>query len=367
MTKDMRYEDSLDKVRELLGQAGTVYGSVRFLIQPDWAFLDGPEGEALADRLIGAFPWLKAYEVRGNGGLEERAGARLFTNLVESGGPLQQRDFDEMSSFMGKLTNALRPRETAVGLEGLRAADSAQREETDCFSSEVPGYPGRRFGSMAVICRNSGTAFFRVVLRLAVDCQGRLPEPFSRLEQLFLEQMGALTESRYVEAYGEEELEAVKRRERRVSGALAQLDQELALLSLPNEFSRNLIATKKGCSVKNAFNSAFKGTGFAFLDAGNFCFKAEMRSGHGYVYRITIDYGGHIWHRHTFILEVSGINFRRQLLRVDGLSPQSQEECRRNLENLSIQTMFLAERAETLLLEEYGETPRWYGCYHKYS
>ena len=38
-----------------------------------------------------------------------------------------------------------------------------------------------------------------------------------------------------------------------------------------------------------------------------------------------------------------------------------------NLENLRVQTLFLAERAEALLLEEYGETPEWYECYHKYN
>ena len=66
------------------------------------------------------------------------------------------------------------------------------------------------------------------------------------------------------------------------------------------------------------------------------------------------------------MLEVSGINFDRQLLRVDGLSRQRQEECRMNLENLRAQTMFLQERAEPVLLEHYGETPSWYQVYHKY-
>ena len=37
-----------------------------------------------------------------------------------------------------------------------------------------------------------------------------------------------------------------------------------------------------------------------------------------------------------------------------------------NLENLRTQTMFLQERAESVLLEYYGETPGWYQVYHKY-
>lgn len=366
MSKEMKYKDSLEVVGALLGQAGVVWGGIRFLIQPDWPFHERQE-KSRADRLTAVCPWLNAYEAAGYGGSEETGSAQIFTNLAEAGGPLREPAFEEMVSFMGKLTNARCPGKIAVGLEGLRAADSVKTAEPACFSDDVTDYPGSRFDNMAVICRNAGTAFFRVVLRLEVDGRGRLPEPFSRLEQLFFEQMGTLTDSRYAEAYAGEEREEVKRRELRVREKLEQLRLELEQLALPNKFSRNLNATRKGCSVKQAFNSAFKGTGFKFLDARNFCFKAQMKSGHGYIYRLSIDFGGHIWHRHTFILEVSGINFCRQLLRVDGLSPQSQEECRMNLENLRVQTLFLAERAEALLLEEYGETPEWYECYHKYN
>lgn len=370
MMKDLKYKEALDKVRALLLQAGVstgVGGGIRFMIRTDWQFMERPEEEALADQLVRAFPWLEEYKVTETENAEDGGCNLLFTNLFEMGGAKRQPADDEIAGLMSKLTSSLCPQEIAVGLEGLHAAGSVKTEETVCFLDGATDYPGNRFCNMAVICRNARTAFFRIVLRLEVDRQGSLQEPFSQLEQLFLEQMGTLTDSRYVEAYTEKELEAVRCREARVNEKLIQLNRDLEKLALPNQYSRNLKATQKGCSVKQAFNRAFKGTGFEFLDAKNFCFKAQLKSRYGYTFRISIDYGGHIWHHHTLILEVSGINFSRQLLQVDGLSPQSQEECRMNLENLRMQTMFLVEQAETIFLEEYGETPGWYECYHKYG
>ena len=372
MSKDMKYKDSLETVGGLLEQAGLSYSKIRFYMQPEWPFSDPAEAEAHAGRLVRSFPWLKAYEVVRAGEPGESEKVRLFTNLSEFGGPEGQPGSEEMVLFMQKLTNALCPRELAVGLnvhcaaQAGATADSGSTTESACFSREAPGYPGNYFENMVVITRNAGASLFRVVLRLEVDRQGNLSIHFTRLEELFQEQMGTLTDSRYVEALAVEELEEAQLCGQRADRELERLNQELKALTLPHQFSRNLSPTKKGCSVKQAFNRAFKGTGFEFLDSRNFCFKAQMKSGHGYVYRISIDYGGHIWHRHTFILEVSGINFDRQLLRVDGLSPQSQEECRMNLENLRAQTMFLQERAEPVLLEHYGETPSWYQVYHKY-
>ena len=372
MSKDMKYKDSLEAVGRLLEQAGLSYSKIRFHMQPEWPFSDPAEAEAHAGRLVCSVPWLKAYEVVRAGGPGEAGKVRLFTNLSEFGGPEGQPGFEEMVLFMRKLTNALCPREIAVGLNVLEpaqageTADSGNTAESACFSREAPGYPGNYFENMVVITRNAGASFFRIVLRLEVDRQGSLSIPFKRLEELFQEQMGTLTDCRYVEALAVEELEEARFCGQRADRELVRLNQELKALILPHQFSRSLSPTRKGCSVKRAFTGAFKGTGFEFLDSRNFCFKAQMKSVHGYVYRISIDYGGHIWHRHTFILEVSGINFNRQLLRVDGLSPQSQEECRMNLENLRTQTMFLQERAESVLLEYYGETPGWYQVYHKY-
>ena len=96
---------------------------------------------------------------------------------------------------MRKLTNALCPREIAVGLNVLEpaqageTADSGNTAESACFSREVPGYPGNYFENMVVITRNAGASFFRIVLRLEVDRQGSLSIPFKRLEELFQEQM----------------------------------------------------------------------------------------------------------------------------------------------------------------------------------
>lgn len=128
---------------------------------------------------------------------------------------------------------------------------------------------------MVVITRNAGASFFRVVLRLEVDRQGNLSIPFTRLEELFQEQMWTLTDSRYVEALAVEELEEARLCGQRADRELERLNQELKALTLPHQFSRNLSPTKKGCSVKQAFNRAFKGTGFEFLDSRNFCFKAQ--------------------------------------------------------------------------------------------
>ncbi|MCD7908150.1 MAG: hypothetical protein LUH04_10810 [Clostridium sp.] len=244
MSKEMKYKESLEAVGALLGQAGVVWGGIRFLIQPDWPFHERQE-KSRADRLAAAFPWLNAYEAAGYEESEEAGNAQIFTNLAEAGGPLREPAFEEMVSFMRKLTNARCPGKIAVGLEGLRAVDSVKTAEPACFSDDVTDYPGSRFDNMAVICRNAGTAFFRVVLRLEVDDRGRLPEPFSRLEQLFLERMGTLTDSRYVEAYAEMEREEVKRREQRVSRELELLGQKLEQLTLPNKFKMNLNDNQK--------------------------------------------------------------------------------------------------------------------------
>lgn len=86
MSKDMKYKDSLETVGGLLEQAGLSYSKIRFYMQPEWPFSDPAEAEAHAGRLVGSFPWLKAYEVVRAGEPGESEKVRLFTNLSEFGG-----------------------------------------------------------------------------------------------------------------------------------------------------------------------------------------------------------------------------------------------------------------------------------------
>lgn len=148
MSKDMKYKDSLETVGGLLEQAGLSYSKIRFYMQPEWPFSDPAEAEAHAGRLVGSFPWLKAYEVVRAGEPGESEKVRLFTNLSEFGGPEGQPGSEEMVLFMQKLTNALCPRELAVGLnvhcaaQAGATADSGSTAESACFSREAPGYQG---------------------------------------------------------------------------------------------------------------------------------------------------------------------------------------------------------------------------------
>ena len=161
----MKYKDSLETVGGLLEQAGLSYSKIRFYMQPEWPFSDPAEAEAHAGRLVGFFPWLKAYEVVRAGEPGESEKVRLFTNLSEFGGPEGQPGSEEMVLFMQKLTNALCPRELAVGLnvhcaaQAGATADSGSTAESACFSREAPGYPGNYFENMVVITRNAGVLF----------------------------------------------------------------------------------------------------------------------------------------------------------------------------------------------------------------
>lgn len=395
MIKDMKLNDSLETINSMLEQLGITWKTSSFEIepyQPVW-YHESPEPENAADKFLKLNPWLEEYKVVQDSNLryphyrnnmknsDYRPELRTYYTNIEAFRKIgRQPDHDKILNLTKCVTPRNTPESMYISLEDLCITPEIENGLTDTETSPdgrppaeparfFPGtilYPDNYFKNMISISSNRAR-FFRITLRLLVNCDGQLSEPFQLLEQRCIETLGTLTESRYAAAYAEEELADLKKREVRFNEQLESLIDEIKLMGLPYSPEKVIAPAAKGCSIKKAFMASFQDTGFEFIDARNFCFKASKKSRYGYIYRLSIDYGGHIWHAHTLILEVSGINFRRTLLRIDGLTPQSQEECRMNLVNFKTQIMRLIEVTDPLFLKQYGETPQWFTQYRKYN
>lgn len=412
-SNEMKFKDSLEMLGEMLRQCGLDYQTVTFLIRPDPPKQYGiTEMKQCGQKLLEFFPWLKEYRIvqdrnsqyRQYRDMDSEADyvpemAEYYTNLRDFKVMVKPVEKSRIASLVKKISSSVSPEELYIGLEGLCDAgetaggqeemlsleETPDLEETPAWTpEETPSgleklsvepaqfadesclYPDNYFKNMILISRRTAV-FFRVYLRLETDSEGKLAARSEQLLQKCTECLGTITESRYVAAFTEEELKSGEEKKAEIKGRMAFLKREAEGLALPHTAGQKIAPTAKGCSLKKAFTTVFSGTGFRYLDAKNFCFKAEMKSSNGFIYHISIDYGGHIWHAHNMELEVYGINFRHELLQIRGLTPQSQEECQNNMENFKIQVMFLIERAEPMLYEAYGRTPQWFERYRKYS
>ena len=422
-SNDMKFKESIERLGEMLRQCGLDYQDVTFLIKPDYPEQYGiTETKKCSQKLLELFPWLKEYRSVQDTNRRYRQYRNMasdvdyvpeseeyYTNVLDFKEIMRPVEKGRIESLVKKISSSVSPKEIYIGLEGLCGAGetAGERKETltqeetlapkeifvlketlaqgktpppekitseierisaepAYFANESSLYPDNYYKNMILISRHTAI-FFRVYLRLEADPEGKLEAKSERFLQNCTESLGTIVESRYVAAFTEEEMKSLEEKEAETVGKLAFLKKEAAGLELPHTVKEKIAPTAKGCSIKKAFNAVFSETGFRYLDAKNFCFKAEMKSGNGFIYHISIEYGGHIWHAHNMELEVYGINFRYSLLEIRGLTPQSQEECQNNMENFKTQAMFLIERAEPLLYEAYGPTPQWFLRYRKYS